>query len=78
MAKIKTKDEIEALRESGRRLGRILQAVKAEIKAGVTTRYLDEVAERLIREGGDTPPFECIDFIIINEINRVSPYCTSY
>ena len=57
MAKLKTKDEIEALRESGKRLGRILQAIKAEIKAGVTTGYLDEVAERLIREGGDIPPF---------------------
>ncbi len=57
MSKLKTKEEIDALRESGRRLGRILEAVKAEIKVGVTTRYLDEVAERLIREGGDTPPF---------------------
>ncbi len=57
MAKLKTAEEIEALRESGKRLGSILQAVKAEIKAGVTTGYLDEVAERLIREGGDTPPF---------------------
>ena len=57
MAKLKTAEEIIALRESGKRLGRILQAVKAEIKPGVTTGYLDEVAERLIREGGDTPPF---------------------
>ncbi len=57
MAKLKTSDEIEALRESGKRLGRILQAVKAEIKPGVTTLHLDEVAERLIREGGDIPPF---------------------
>ncbi len=57
MAKLKTAEEIVALRESGKRLGRILHAVKAEIKVGVTTKYLDEVAERLIREGGDTPPF---------------------
>ncbi len=57
MSKLKTDEEIILLRESGKRLGRILQAVKAEIKAGVTTRYLDEVAEQLIREGGDTPPF---------------------
>ncbi len=58
MAKFKTKEEIELLRESGKRLAAVLQAVKAEIKPGVTTAYLDQVAERLIREGGDTPPFK--------------------
>lgn len=58
MAKIKTDQEIALLRESGKRLARILLAVKSEIKPGVSTKYLDEVAERLIREGGDLPPFK--------------------
>lgn len=58
MAKIKTLEEVALLRESGRRLARVLQSVKAEIKAGVTTKYLDMVAERLILEGGDLPPFK--------------------
>ena len=57
MAKFKTKEEIVLLRESGKRLARVLHAVAKEIKPGVTTQYLDEVAERLIRETGDTPPF---------------------
>jgi methionyl aminopeptidase len=57
MAKFKTIEEIELLRESGKRLARVLLSVKAEIRAGVSTKYLDEVAERLIRESGDEPPF---------------------
>lgn len=57
MAKIKTKEEIDLLRESGRRLAHILEAVKREIRPGVSTKHLDIVAERLIRAGGDEPPF---------------------
>lgn len=57
MAKFKTAEEIELLRVSGRRLARVLHSVAGEIKPGVTTKYLDEVAERLIRETGDKPPF---------------------
>lgn len=57
MAKFKSAEEIDLLRESGKRLARVLHLVGGEIKPGVTTAYLDEVAERLIRETGDTPPF---------------------
>lgn len=57
MSKFKTNEEIDLLRESGKRLARVLQRVAGEIKPGVTTKYLDEVAERLIRETGDIPPF---------------------
>jgi len=57
MSKFKTNEEIDILRESGKRLARVLHLVAGEIKPGVTTKYLDEVAERLIRETGDTPPF---------------------
>ncbi len=57
MSKFKTTEEIDLLRESGKRLARVLQLVAGEIKPGVTTKYLDEVAERLIRETGDIPPF---------------------
>lgn len=57
MAKYKTNEEIDLLRESGKRLARVLHLVAGEIKPGVTTKHLDEVAERLIREKGDTPPF---------------------
>ncbi len=57
MSKFKTDAEIDLLRESGKRLATVLQAVAKEIKPGVTTNHLDEVAERLIRATGDTPPF---------------------
>lgn len=57
MAKFKTTEEIILLRESGKRLARVLQEVKQAIKPGVTTMELDTLAEKLIREGGDTPPF---------------------
>lgn len=54
---IKTKEEIEIIREGGRRLASVLVAVRDAVKPGVTTRELDRLAERLIREAGDTPAF---------------------
>jgi methionyl aminopeptidase len=57
MAKIKTAEEIVLLRESGKRLATVLQALKAMIAPGVSTQDLDTLAEKLIRDGGDTPPF---------------------
>ena len=57
MAKIKTTEEIALLRESGKRLARVLHLVAKEVRPGVTTKHLDEVAEQLIRETGDVPPF---------------------
>ncbi len=57
MAKIKTAEEIVLLRESGKRLARVLQALKKAIKPGMSTKDLDLLAEKLIRNGGDVPPF---------------------
>lgn len=54
---IKSKEEIEILREGGRRLATILYKVKEKVAPGVTTKDLDIFAEKLIREGGDTPAF---------------------
>lgn len=58
MSKLKTTEEIELLRESGRRLSHVLHEVAKAVRPGVTTRELDAIAERLIREGGDVPPFK--------------------
>ncbi len=55
---VKKPSEIELLRESGKRLGRVLRAVGAAVKPGITTRELDDLAEKLIREGGDIPSFK--------------------
>lgn len=54
---IKTKEEIEILREGGRRLAEVLYKVKEKVKPGVSTKDLDSYAEELIREMGDTPAF---------------------
>ena len=54
---IKTEEEIAIIREGGKRLAFILSAVRDAIKPGVTTRELDQFAERLMREGGDIPAF---------------------
>src|SRR3989344_3885328 len=57
MMSIKTEDDIRILREGGKRLATILHTVAEEVKAGVVAAYLNELAERLIKEGGDTPSF---------------------
>jgi methionyl aminopeptidase len=57
MVTIKTPQEIEMLREGGKRLSTILQAVALEVKPGVTTDYLNTKAEELITAGGDTSAF---------------------
>ncbi len=54
---IKTEEEVEIIREGGRRLAVVLLAVKDIIKPGVTTHELDILAEKLIRENGDLPAF---------------------
>ena len=57
MARIKSATDIEALREGGIRLGRVLVALKKATKAGISTQELNTLADRMIREGGDTPAF---------------------
>lgn len=54
---IKTPEEIEILREGGRRLATVLNKVKEMVAPGVSTQDLDRYAEKLIREMGDYPAF---------------------
>lgn len=54
---IKTPEEIEKLREGGRRLASVLHTVKEKVTPGVSTWELDKYAEELIKEMGDTPAF---------------------
>src|SRR3989338_2164625 len=53
----KTKEEIEILREGGKHLATVLDKVRQIVKAGVNAKELDTLAEKLIREYGDTPAF---------------------
>jgi methionyl aminopeptidase len=57
MIKLKTKEEIQILREGGKRLASILATLATQVKPGVKTRDLDDEARRLIQEYGDNPAF---------------------
>lgn len=54
---IKTQQDIEKLREGGKRLAFILQEVAKEITPGISTKVLDDLAFRLASEKGDKPAF---------------------
>lgn len=54
---IKTKEEIELMRESALIVSKTLGMLAKEIKPGVTTLYLDKLAEDFIREQGAVPGF---------------------
>lgn len=43
--------------EGGKRLGAILRALRAKVAPGVTAEELDDLAEQMIRDGGDEPCF---------------------
>lgn len=60
MISLKTPEEIEILREGGRRLATVVQKVAEATKPGVLTSELDDLARKLIKEYGDTPSF--LDF----------------
>jgi methionyl aminopeptidase len=55
---VKTKKDLEILREGGRRLAGILQKIAASANPGVSTFDLDKLAENLIFESGGTPSFK--------------------
>ncbi len=54
---IKTKEEIDIIREGGKHLATVLYKVKDMVAPGVSTYELDKYAEKLIREYGDEPAF---------------------
>lgn len=54
---IKTEKEIKILREGGKHLAQIRNAVAKAVTPGVRTDELDQLAEKLIRQNGDTPAF---------------------
>ncbi len=58
MSLIKSKGEIEIMKEGGRRHAQILRMLKEYTKAGMTTMQIDEYAEKLVRENGDIPSFK--------------------
>jgi methionyl aminopeptidase len=57
MIKIKTREEIEIMRESALVVSRTLGMLAKELKPGITTLQLDKMAEEYIREQGAIPGF---------------------
>lgn len=58
MVYIKTKEEIRIIKEGGKRLSAILSRVIKEVKPGVETGYLEEMADKMIRDIGGRPAFK--------------------
>lgn len=61
MIPIKTENEIEIMRQGGKILASVLSQVAEAIKPGVTTQFLDELAEGLIYQNGALPGFKGFD-----------------
>jgi methionyl aminopeptidase len=54
----KSRQEIEKMRRAGRLVAEVLALVESELRPGVTTGHLDEIAERHIRSAGGIPSFK--------------------
>lgn len=57
MVSIKSPKDIESLREGGKRLAFILYELAKATHPGVSARGLNDLANKLVREGGDKPAF---------------------
>lgn len=58
MLYFKTDEEIELLREANLLVSKTLAEIARFIRPGVTTRYLDGIAEAFIRDNGGVPGFK--------------------
>ncbi len=58
MIYIKTREEIELMRDAALAVSRTLGMLAKEIKPGVTSLYLDRLAEEYIRDHGGEPAFK--------------------
>src|SRR4051812_29365974 len=58
MIYLKTREEIELMRESALMVSRTLAIIAKELKPGVSPVYLDRLAEQYIRDNGGVPAFK--------------------
>lgn len=58
MITLKTQQEIETMRQGGKILAAVLSEVAKAVKPGVTTAYLNELAEKLLYQNGALPAFK--------------------
>ncbi len=57
MITIKTREQIELMRESGKITKNVLELIGKSIKPGMSTKELDEIAYKYIKSCGATPSF---------------------
>lgn len=57
MTRVKTADEIAAMRESGRMLATVLELLRKSVEPGMSTKDLSEIAKEELRALGGQPPF---------------------
>jgi methionyl aminopeptidase len=58
MVSIKSNQEIEKIRESGKRLAMVMDEIKKNIRAGISTLTLDKITEENILKLGGIPAFK--------------------
>ncbi len=54
---LKSAEQIEIMAEGGQRLARVLRALRDAVRPGITTKSLDELAYKLIKDSGAEPAF---------------------
>jgi methionyl aminopeptidase len=54
----KSPEELDRMRNAGRVVAKVLKEIRGEIRAGVRTRDLDAIVERIIASEGCTPSFK--------------------
>ncbi|MDT3700473.1 MAG: type I methionyl aminopeptidase [Thermincola sp.] len=80
MIQIKSKEEIELMRQSNQIVARLLQKLSQMVAPGITTAQLDEFAEKFIRQHGAIPTFKgyagypaCICTSVNNQVVHAIP-----
>lgn len=58
MISIKSKHEIELMKKAGEIVGIVLNKLEEAVRPGITTKELDELAEKIIRSYGAIPSFK--------------------
>ncbi len=57
MTRVKTQDDIVSMREGGRMLATVLQLLRTEIRAGMSTKELAQMADTKLKQLGGKPAF---------------------
>ena len=60
MINLKTREEIEIMKQGGKILQKTIAKVLPLVKPGVTTSYLDKTAESILKEYGGEPSFRSV------------------